>query len=109
MEMVPILAVAIILFCVAQILKGTVLKNNEDLKAVLPYFCAILGAVLAVIIFLVNPSLIGAKNILDAIVRGAVSGLLATGGHQLYHQFLKLMEIRKAEETATDENKDAEE
>ena len=94
MEVVPILAISIILYCLCEILKGTVLKNNEDFKAVLPYTCAILGAIFAVIVFCFNPDLIGAKNILDAIVEGAISGLVATGSHQLYKQFSSLMALR---------------
>ena len=96
-EYVPVLGIAIVLFALSEILKRTVLKNNDELKSVIPYFCAIVGAVAAAGLYAVDPSIIsGANNILDAIVSGAISGLLATGAHQLYKQFYKLIAVGKS-------------
>ena len=92
----PIVAIAIIMYILSEILKGTVFKNNADMKAVIPYFCALIGAVLAVVAYLVNPALIGCDNILDAIVKGAVSGLVATGANQAYKQFYNLLAVGKS-------------
>ena len=92
----PIVAIAIIMYILSEILKGTVFKNNADMKAVIPYFCALIGAVLAVVAYLVNPAFIGCDNILDAIVKGAVSGLVATGANQAYKQFYNLLAVGKS-------------
>lgn len=92
----PIVAIAIIMYILSEILKGTVFKNNADMKAVIPYFCALIGAVLAVVAYLANPALIGCDNILDAIVKGAVSGLVATGANQAYKQFYNLLAVGKS-------------
>lgn len=109
MEAVPILAIAIILYSICEILKGTVLKNNEDMKAILPYTCAILGAIIAAVIYCFNPELIGATDILDAIVKGAISGLVATGGHQIFKQFSNLKALRAASNDVNEEASDEKE
>lgn len=96
-EYMPVLGIAIVLFALAEILKRTALKNNDELKSVIPYFCAIVGAAAAAGLYAVDPSLInGANNILDAVISGAISGLLATGAHQLYKQFYKLIAIGRS-------------
>lgn len=96
-DFTPVVGIAVVLFAVAEILKRTVFKNNDDMKAVIPYFCAVVGAGAAAILYTVDPSLIpGSSNILDAVVSGAISGLLATGAHQIYKQFYKLMAIGKS-------------
>ena len=97
MEYAPIAGIAIVLFVLAEIVKRTVLKNNDDMKAVLPYVCALLGAVAGVVCYVIDPTLIpGADNVLSAVVAGACSGLLATGAHQIYKQFTKLMLIGRS-------------
>lgn len=102
-EYVPIFSIAIVLFALAELLKGTVLKNNDDLRAVIPYACAIIGAVAAAVMFAIDPSLInGASNIGDAIVAGAISGLVATGAHQFYKQFYNLIAVAKSIKTEID-------
>lgn len=102
-EYVPIFSIAIVLFALAEILKGTVLKNNSDLRAVIPYACAIIGAIAAAVMFAIDPSLInGASNIGDAVVSGAISGLVATGAHQIYKQFYNLVAVSKSIKTEID-------
>ena len=97
MEYVPVAGIAVVLFVLAEILKRTVLKNNADMKAVLPYFCALVGAVAGVVLYIVDPTLIaGADNVLNAVVIGAISGLVATGAHQIYKQFVKLMTVARS-------------
>lgn len=96
-DFTPIISIAIILYCLAEILKRTVLKSREDLRAVIPYVCAIIGAVGAAAMFAIDPELVdGASNIRDAIVSGAFSGLLATGANQVYKQFFNLFAIGKS-------------
>lgn len=95
-EYTPIVGIAIVLYAMSEILKRTVFKSNADMKAVIPYICAVVGACAAAIIFVINPSIISANNILDAVVMGALSGLLATGANQIYKQFLNLLTIAKS-------------
>ena len=99
----PIVAIAIIMYILSEILKGTIFKDNADMKAVIPYFCALIGAVLAVVAYLIEPALIGCNNILDAIVKGAVSGLVATGANQAYKQFYNLLAVGKSMKEDVDE------
>ena len=104
-DAVPVLGITVILYAVSEILKRTALKNNADLKAIIPYFCAIVGAVAAAVMFAIDPSLLpDASNVLDAVVMGAASGLIATGANQVYKQFYNLIAIGKS--TAEDIDKE---
>ena len=93
----PVLGIVVILYAVSEILKRTVFKNNADMKAVIPFFCAIVGGIAGAVMFAVDSSLItNATNIIDAVFIGALSGLLATGANQVYKQFLNLLAIGKS-------------
>lgn len=102
MDIKPILGIAIVLFALAEILKRTVFKNDDEKKAIIPYFCAILGAVAASVLFLVDPAIIGTETIMDAIVAGGVSGLIATGAHQIYKQFYKMILVANSVKEETE-------
>lgn len=102
-EYTPIVGIAIVLYAVAEILKRSIFKNNADMKAAIPYVCVIIGAIAAAVIFVVNPSLVAANNILDATVMGVLSGLLATGAHQVYKQFYNLIAIAQSTKNEIDE------
>lgn len=105
MEYVPVVSIAVVLFVFAELLKRTAMKNNDDAKAVLPYICAILGAVISSVCFIVDPSMIpGASNILEALLAGAISGLVATGSHQIYKQAVNLITV--ANSTSEDVKKE---
>ena len=95
----PVAGIAIMLYVLAEILKATVLKNRSDLKAIIPYFCAIIGAVVAVAIYVIDPTLIETDNVLGAVVAGAASGLIATGANQFYKQFVNLLAIASSTKT----------
>lgn len=105
MEYVPVVSIAVVLFVFAELLKRTVMKDNDNAKAVLPYICAILGAVISSVCFIVDPSMIsGASNILEALLAGAISGLVATGSHQIYKQAVNLITV--ANSTSEDVKKE---
>ena len=105
MEYVPVVSIAVVLFVFAELLKRTVMKDNDNAKAVLPYICAILGAVISSVCFIVDPTMIsGASNILEALLAGAISGLVATGSHQIYKQAVKLITV--ANSTSEDVKKE---
>lgn len=81
----PIPAISLILYCIAEILKVTVLKNDTQ-RTMIPVVCALLGAVICVICFVVQPGLIPGDDVLTAAAEGIVSGLTATGANQVYRQ-----------------------
>lgn len=83
MEMLGIAGVAaitIICFLAAEIVKATPLDNKW-----LPVFCGILGGALGIVGMNVMPEF-PASDILTAVAVGIVSGLGATGAHQIYKQ-----------------------
>lgn len=105
MEYVPVVSIAVVLFVFAELLKRTVMKDNDNAKTVLPYICAILGAVISSVCFIVDPTMIsGASNILEALLAGAISGLVATGSHQIYKQAVNLITV--ANSTSEDVKKE---
>lgn len=73
-------AITVICFLVAQAVKATKLDNKW-----LPVFCGVLGAILGVVALYVMPDY-PAGDLLTAIAVGIVSGLAATGAHQIYKQ-----------------------
>jgi hypothetical protein len=83
MEMLGIAGVAaitVICFLVAECVKATNLDNKW-----LPVLCGLLGGILGVVGMNVMPEF-PAHDILTAIAVGIVSGLGATGAHQIYKQ-----------------------
>lgn len=83
MEMLGIAGVAaitVICFLVAEVVKATSLDNKW-----LPVLCGLLGGILGVVGMNVMPEF-PAHDILTAIAVGIVSGLGATGAHQIYKQ-----------------------
>lgn len=72
-----------IVFFVIEILKSAF--PSEKFKRFLPLVAGLLGAGLGVASYFI-PSVNVASNILDAILIGLMSGLTATGTHQIYKQ-----------------------
>lgn len=73
-------AITVICFLAAETVKLTPLDNKW-----LPVICGVLGGILGVVGQRVMPDF-PADNILTAIAVGIVSGLAATGAHQIYKQ-----------------------
>lgn len=73
-------AITVICFLVAEAVKATPLDNKW-----LPVICGALGGVLGIVALHVMPEF-PAKDIITAIAVGIVSGLAATGAHQIYKQ-----------------------
>lgn len=73
-------AITIICYLVAQAIKATPLENKW-----LPIISGAVGGVLGVVGFYVMPDF-PADDIITAISVGIVSGLAATGAHQIYKQ-----------------------
>lgn len=77
---VSVAAITTISALIAQAVKATRLDNKW-----LPVICGMCGAVLGVVGMLTIPDF-PAGDILGAIAVGIVSGLAATGSHQIYKQ-----------------------
>lgn len=73
-------AITVICFLIAEAIKATPLDNKW-----LPVICGVLGGVLGVVAMHVMPDFPG-TDILTAIAIGIVSGLAATGAHQIGKQ-----------------------
>lgn len=79
-ELIAIPVITVICFLVAQGIKATPLDNKW-----LPVICGVCGAGLGVVALYIMPDF-PAHDILTAIAYGIVSGLGATGAHQVYKQ-----------------------
>ena len=80
MESVTIWAITVICYLVAEGIKATKLDNKW-----LPIICGSLGGILGVVAMYVIADFPG-HDILNAIAIGIVSGLAATGAHQIGKQ-----------------------
>lgn len=73
-------AIVVICMLVAQAVKATPLDNKW-----LPVICGVLGGALGIVAMYVMPSY-PADDVITAIAVGIVSGLAATGAHQVVKQ-----------------------
>ena len=80
LDLVSVAAITVICFLAAQAIKATSLDNKW-----LPVICGVLGGILGVVGMYVMPNY-PADDVLTAIAVGIVSGLAATGAHQIYKQ-----------------------
>lgn len=72
--------ITVICFLIAQGVKATTLDNKW-----LPVICGVLGGFLGVVGLYVMPDF-PANDVLTSIAVGIVSGLAATGAHQIYKE-----------------------
>lgn len=77
---VAIPVITVICFLVAELVKATSLDNKW-----LPIICGACGGILGVVAMSIMPEFPG-KDYLTSIAIGIVSGLAATGAHQVYKQ-----------------------
>lgn len=75
--------ITVIAFLVAEAIKASPLDEKW-----LPIICGVVGGILGVVAMYVMPEF-PANDILTAIAIGIVSGLAATGAHQIYKQLTK--------------------
>lgn len=76
-------AITVICYMIAEAAKATKIDNKW-----LPVVCMMFGAILGILEKLISPTSISG-DFLAAIAIGIVSGLSATGVHQVIHQFKK--------------------
>ena len=75
--------ITVIVFLVVEAVKATALDNKW-----LPVIAGAFGAVLGIVAMFIMPEF-PAKDYLTATAIGIVSGLAATGAHQIYKQLTK--------------------
>ena len=80
-QAIPVITV--IVFLIAEAVKATPLDNKW-----LPVICGAVGGILGVVGMFLMPEF-PAKDYLTAVAVGIVSGLAATGAHQIYKQLTK--------------------
>ena len=79
-QAIPVITV--IVFLIAEAVKATPLDNKW-----LPVICGAVGGILGVVAMFLMPEF-PAKDYLTAVAVGIVSGLAATGAHQIYKQLI---------------------
>ena len=95
---VPVI-VSVVYALIGVITKAT--NESEKFKRFIPLLALIFGSILGGVLFVFEPSLIGANNAVVAILIGAASGLAATGTDQIVKQLGK----GKDTDNKDDENK----
>ncbi|MEG1394656.1 MAG: phage holin family protein [Clostridia bacterium] len=80
---VPIIATLV--FWIIDLIK-IIVKENELFKRAIPFISSVLGAILGVVAYAIEPSIIPATDWFSAIMIGGASGLSATGTHQAIKQ-----------------------
>ena len=106
MEIICVPAIVSITYALIEAYKKWFAKGREKWLAFIPVLSLILGGILGVAIYFIEPTLIIAENEYYALIVGLCSGLSATGGHQVFKQLKKIgIEVKetKKDEDKTDE------
>lgn len=102
MEIICVPAIVTITYALIELYKKWIAKGREKYLAFIPLVALIVGGVLGIAIFYIEPSLIIAKDVWWALIVGLASGLSATGTNQVFKQ-LKKVGIEVKEPTEKDE------
>ena len=84
LSIVGVAAITVICFLVGQAVKLMPLKDEF-----IPVICGAVGGALGVVALVTHMPEFPADDMISAIAVGIVSGLAATGAHQVYKQFTK--------------------
>ena len=118
MEIICVPIIVSITYIVLEIYKKVLARGREKWLAVIPIISLVLGGLLGIALFYIEPSIILAENVWGALIVGLCSGLSATGGNQIFKQLKKIgIEVKgteageeqpeeKAEETAEEKKDD---
>lgn len=89
MEIFCVPVLAILCYCIAEILKVSILRKKRQYRYI-PVIVGVSGGILGCISYYISPELIcNVTSPITAIAIGVGSGLSATGGNQIMKQFLK--------------------
>jgi len=89
LEITSVPLIVAIVYFVLTLYKKYVAANKQKLIKIIPLIAAGLGMALGVLAFYAAPEIVVANNVLSAILIGGVSGLAATGTHQVLIQLGK--------------------
>ena len=103
MEIISVPAIVSITYALIEAYKKWIAKGREKYLAFIPLIALILGGVLGVVVFYIEPSIIIAKDVGWALIVGMASGLSSTGTNQVFKQ-LKKIGIEVKDEEKPDKN-----
>lgn len=90
MEIICVPLIVSIVYGIIEFYKLLV-KNKKDIwLKLIPVIALVIGGVLGVVVFIIEPQLIIANNIWVALIVGMASGLSATGTNQVFKQLKKV-------------------
>lgn len=104
--------IVVIVYIVIEILKRFVAKTDKQ-QDMLPFAGVILGALIAIAVYFLDTSgVLGidvGDDLLTAVITGAASGLVATGGNQVYKKIRRLLDddYDSSSDTVLDDAEDA--
>lgn len=85
MELTSMPIIVIICYLIGEIYK-ILFKNKDELFQFIPIFVSLIGGIIGVIMFFLNPEIINVSNFWVAFVVGVISGASATGTNQIIKQ-----------------------
>lgn len=85
MELTSMPIIVIICYLIGEIYK-ILFKNKDELFKFIPIFVSLIGGIIGVIMFFLNPEIINVSNFWLAFVVGVISGASATGTNQIIKQ-----------------------
>lgn len=103
MGIVAVPVITVIVFLIAELVKAIGLDNRW-----IPVICGFSGGILGMVAMSLMPEY-PAKDYLTACAVGIVSGLAATGAHQVYVQLVRKGEAPAVEETPQEATQETEE
>ncbi|MEG1613053.1 MAG: phage holin family protein [Clostridia bacterium] len=81
--------IAIIVYTIVELIKIP-FKNKTKLLSIIPLIAGAVGGILGIVAFYVAPTIMPAPTVFHAILNGILSGLSATGSHQIVAQIKKI-------------------
>lgn len=79
---IPIL---VIVYLLMEMVKNFIFKDKNDKRRnTIPMIALVTGAIISIGIFYIWPDVSSSVNVLNAFTSGAISGVAATGGNQIY-------------------------
>ena len=88
MEFTSIPVIVLLCYLIGEIYK-VVFKSKEDLYKLIPVFVTLLGGLVGLVMYYVEPSFLKVDSIISAVEIGLISGAASTGMHQALKQLLK--------------------
>ena len=88
MEFTSIPVIVLICYLIGEIYK-VVFKSKADLYKLIPVFVTLLGGLVGLVMYYVEPSFLKVNSIVSALEIGFISGAASTGMHQMVKQIWK--------------------